>query len=71
MLPIKKHTHTHTLESAFISSIASTLNYSSKRFSEFYMFIWFSNLLEEILKIYFIFTLILERLAHKWDIGKQ
>ena len=66
MLPIKvkkktkkkkKKKKKHTLESAFtcISSIASTLNYSLKRFSEFYMFILFSNLLEEIPKIIFYF----------------
>ena len=51
----KKKIHTITLESAFISSIAITLNYSLKRFSEFYMSILFSNLLEEILKIIIYF----------------
>ena len=59
MLPIKgekkkrKKKKTHTFESAFISSIASTLNYSLKRFSELYMFVLFSDLLEETLKIIF------------------
>ena len=60
----KKQTKKHTFESAFISSIASTLNYSLKK-------------IFRILYVHFIFkftggntknnifTLILERLAHK------